>query len=117
MDIRRKKTSIIILGIFILISVLTSTFNHTVSADQFYRRSAYHSYSGGWKQKWNHASGKGSHWTDYTVVQTNITRDVFANIKVKDYLTEEDIAEYSARIESAHPAGPYEPHKHNGGQK
>lgn len=42
---------------------------------------------------------------------------MFANIKVKDYLTEEDIAEYSARIESAHPAGPYEPHKHNGGQK
>lgn len=116
MDIRRKKTSIVILGIFILISVLTSTFNHTVFADKFFHNSPYHSYSGDWIQKWHHGNGKGSHWTAYSVIKSDASRDVFASIKVKNFITETHNASYNARVESRHPSGPYETHKHNGGQ-
>lgn len=116
MNTQRKRVAGILFMLFVMASLVTGVFRDHVFADQFYESSPYHTYSGGWTQTIWSGLGKGNHWTRYSVVRTAQTKDVYATIKSLNYVTETKNGEYEAKITSKYNIGPYETHKHGGGQ-
>lgn len=110
-SMRKRITVFASISILALCLVMESSGSLS-RADAFHESDSFHSYSGGWVQRFLDGKNEGHHWTRYSINAQGGSISVYASIEIGDYPAELKDVINQAYVESAYKVGPYAPHKH-----